>query len=57
MVVERQKALREVSRYNLTWVATQAVNETLRFELRIAGLAGNTNTKDLDEVRTRLDII
>jgi len=56
-VVERQKALREVSRYNLTWVATQAVNETLRFELRIAGLAGNTTTKDLDEVRTRLDIL
>jgi signal transduction histidine kinase len=56
-VVERQKALREVSRYNLTWVATQAVNETLRFELRIADLSGNANTKDLDEVRTRLDIL
>jgi two-component system, cell cycle sensor histidine kinase PleC len=56
-VVERQKALREVSRYNLTWVATQAVNETLRFELRIASLVSNANTKDLDEVRTRLDIL
>jgi signal transduction histidine kinase len=56
-VVERQKALREVSRYNLTWVATQAVNETLRFELQISDLAGNANTKDLDEVRTRLDIL
>jgi two-component system, cell cycle sensor histidine kinase PleC len=56
-VVERQKALREVSRYNLTWVATQAVNETLRFELRIADLADNANSADLDEVRTRLDIL
>src|SRR6516162_3528825 len=56
-VVERQNALREVSRYNLTWVATQAVNETLRFELRIADLAGNASTKDLAEVRTRLDIL
>ena len=56
-VVERQNALREVSRYNLTWVATQAVNETLRFELRIANLASNASTKDLEEVRTRLDIL
>src|SRR6516165_1062728 len=56
-VVERQKALREVSRYNLTWVATQAVNETLRFELRIASLSGNATTKNLDEARTRLDIL
>src|SRR6516162_4749530 len=56
-VLERQKALREVSRYNLTWVATQAVNETLRFELRIASLAGNATTKNLDEARTRLDIL
>ncbi len=56
-VVERQKALREVSRYNLTWVATQAVNETLRFELRIASLDGSAKTKDLEEVKTRLDIL
>ena len=57
VVVERQKTLREVSRYNLSWVASQAVNETLRFELRLAKLAENPTPDQLAEISTRLDIL
>jgi signal transduction histidine kinase len=56
-VVERQRALRDVSRYNLAWVASQAVNETLRFELRVADIANHVNLENVEEVRTRLDIL
>ena len=30
LIVERQTALQRVSRYNLTWLLSQATNETLR---------------------------
>ena len=56
-VVERQRALREVSRYNLAWVASQAVNETLRFELRIADSVNHADAEHAEEIRTRLDIL
>src|SRR5579884_1319652 len=56
-MVDRQKALREVSRYNLAWVASQAVNETLRFELRVAELPQPASVDDKDEIATRLDIL
>src|SRR5207249_3721501 len=57
VVVERQKTLREVSRYNLSWVASQAVNETMRFELQVAKLPDRPSADDLADIATRLDIL
>src|SRR5690606_32818691 len=56
-IVERQTALREVSRYNITWAASQAIAELQRFENEVAifGLPGGGVTKD--DVELRLDIL
>jgi signal transduction histidine kinase len=56
-VIERQQFLREVSRYNLAWVASQAVNEELRFRVQLMQTALSGKLDDVDEVRTRLDIL
>ena len=39
LIVERQDALRRVSRYNTAWLASQAVSELARLNERIAGHA------------------
>jgi signal transduction histidine kinase len=54
-VFEQQKALREVSRYNMVWAVSQAVAEFYRFEQRVAALA--TARADRDEVDLRFDIL
>jgi signal transduction histidine kinase len=56
-VGERQAQLREVSRYNLVWAASQALSEFYRLEERVAavGLAGSG--VGADEVALRFDII
>ncbi|MBV9997153.1 MAG: hypothetical protein JO127_18260, partial [Caulobacteraceae bacterium] len=35
-VMNRQQALREVSRYNMVWAVSQAIGEFYRFEARLA---------------------
>ena len=37
LVNERQEALKEVARYNASWIASQAVGEFMRLENRLAG--------------------
>ena len=54
-VFEQQKALREVSRYNMVWAVSQAVAEFYRFEQRIATFA--TSGADKDEVDLRFEIL
>src|SRR4051794_38556462 len=39
LIVERQDALQRVSRYNIAWLAGQAVSELARLNERIAGHA------------------
>jgi two-component system, cell cycle sensor histidine kinase PleC len=56
-VVERQATLREVSRYNVAWAVSQAVNETIRLELRLTMFGLPQSRVDADEVRLRLDIL
>jgi signal transduction histidine kinase len=56
-IVERQRALREVSRYNVAFAASQAVNETLRLEQRVAAFGLPNSTVDADEVRLRYEIL
>ena len=57
LTAERHDALRRVSRYNMTWLASQAGLEFVRLEQRVAaaGIAGSKS--DADEVQLRLDIL
>src|SRR4051794_2709134 len=54
-VFERQKAVREVSRYNMVWAVSQAVAEFYRFEQRVAAFAAAR--ADKDEVELRFEIL
>ena len=54
-VYEQQKALREVSRYNMVWAVSQAVAEFYRFEQRVAAFAAGRT--DRDEVDLRFQIL
>src|SRR5262249_38166810 len=54
-VIKRQDALREVARYNVAWAISQAVNETIRLEERVA--AFGRGAVDADEVQLRLEIV
>src|SRR5260221_5019564 len=56
-IVERQKALREVSRYNVAWAASQAVAELYRLELRVAAFRLPDSGVDKDEVLLRFGIL
>jgi signal transduction histidine kinase/ActR/RegA family two-component response regulator len=57
VIVDRQRALSEVSRYNVTWSVTQAVVELHRLELRIASLRLPNIGTDPDEVQLRFQIL
>jgi diguanylate cyclase (GGDEF)-like protein len=57
LIVERQDALQQVSRYNNTWLASQAVTELARLKERIASHALTDGVVDREEVQLRLDIL
>jgi signal transduction histidine kinase len=57
LVVERQRFLTEVSRYNLAFVGSQTVNEILNFEIAITRSALTRRPEDLDAAHTRLDVL
>lgn len=57
LIGERQEALQQVSRYNVTWLASQAVTELARLQQRIAATAVPGSGIDRDEVQLRLEIL
>ncbi len=57
LVVERQDALRQLSRYNAMWIASQAANEYMRLEEVIARTLVPGGQVNADEVQLRLDIV
>ncbi|AWM85365.1 bifunctional diguanylate cyclase/phosphodiesterase [Microvirga sp. 17 mud 1-3] len=57
LVVERQEALKQVSRYNTSWLASQAVSEFTRLEQRLSAFAAPGGGVDADEVALRYDIL
>jgi diguanylate cyclase (GGDEF)-like protein len=57
LVVERQNALKEVSRYNISWLASQAVSEYTRLGQRLNAFAVPGGGVDRDEVQLRFDIL
>ena len=57
LIVERQTALQRVSRYNLTWLLSQATNETLRLMELVSAAAVPGSNVDKDDVQLRLDVL
>ena len=57
LIVERQTALSQVSRYNTSWLASQALSEFTRFQQRVSGFSLSEGAISKDEVELRLDIL
>ncbi|MCB8819377.1 putative bifunctional diguanylate cyclase/phosphodiesterase [Microvirga rosea] len=57
LVVERQEALKQVSRYNTSWLASQAVSEFTRLEQRLSEFNTPDSNVDSSEVELRFDIL
>jgi diguanylate cyclase (GGDEF)-like protein len=57
LIIERQQALSGISRYNLTWAASQSVTELLRLEQVVATYALPDSDVDQDEIGVRLDVM
>ena len=56
-IVDREKALREVARYNSVWAVSQAIAEFYRFETRVAEYVLPGSSKNADEIKLRFDIL
>jgi PAS domain S-box-containing protein len=57
LIVQRQAALERVSRYNLTWLLSQAAHESLRLQEVISAAALPGSQIDADDVGLRLDVL
>lgn len=57
LIVQRQAALDRVSRYNLTWLLSQAAHESLRLQETIDAAALPGSKIDADAVALRLDVV
>lgn len=57
LIVRRQAALREVSRYNLTWLVSQAALEVSRLHGAIGAALVPGSEIDRDDTELRLDIV
>jgi len=53
LVVERQNALKQVSRYNVAWLVSQASTEFARLEQRLSALDNPSTGVSEDEVQLR----
>jgi diguanylate cyclase (GGDEF)-like protein len=57
LVVERQNALRLVSRHDATWEAAQGLSELVRLEHRLAEFGDPGTNVDEDEIKLRYEIL
>jgi diguanylate cyclase (GGDEF)-like protein len=57
LILQRQAALREASRYNATWLVSQAALEVSRLTAALAAFSDPGMATDADEVQLRLDIV
>src|SRR5882757_7089725 len=57
LVVERQAALEQVSRYNVAWLVSQGATEYARLEQRTSAFAAAGAGVSADEVQLRFDIV
>ena len=57
LIADRQNTLKDVSRYNICWLASQAVAEFTRLEEKIAAANMPGSPVDVDDVQLRFDIL
>ncbi|HTR17373.1 MAG TPA: EAL domain-containing protein [Acetobacteraceae bacterium] len=57
LIVDRQRTLSRVSRYNVTWDASQTLAEILRLETTVAAYAVPEGGSTKDQVQLRLQIV
>ena len=57
LILQRQSALRSVSRYNVTWLASQAATELGKLQQRVAATALPGSGVDADDVQLWLDVL
>jgi hypothetical protein len=57
LIIQRQTALREVSRYNATWLVSQAAMEVSRLTAALVAFGDTGTASDVDEVQLRHDIV
>ena len=57
LIAQRQAALREISRYNITWLVSQAALEVARLHGAIGAALTPGSGVDEDEIDLRLDIV
>ena len=57
LIADRQNTLKDVSRYNICWLASQAVAEFTRLEEKIAAANMPGSMVDVDDVQLRFDIL
>jgi len=57
LIVDRQNIIRQTARYNITWLASQAVVELERFQERIASFRVPSGGISADEVGLRYQIL
>lgn len=57
LIIERQSALRSVSRYNVTWLVSQAATELGKLQQRVAATALPGSGVDADDVQLWLDVL
>jgi diguanylate cyclase (GGDEF)-like protein len=57
LVIDRQQALEQVSRYNVAWLVGQAATEYARLEQRLSAYGWPDSPVSIDEVELRFDII
>src|SRR5260221_6865091 len=57
LIVKQQSDLDRVSRYNTTWLLSQAAQETLRLQEIIQAAALPNSTVDMDDVTLRADVV
>ena len=57
LIVQQQNALRDATRYNVTWMVSQAALEVARLTAVVGAYAAGSADVNRDEVRLRLDIV
>lgn len=57
LISENQRAITQLSNYNLAWISSQAAVELVRLNQRAAAFAAGDPMSDADEVQLRYDIL
>jgi signal transduction histidine kinase/DNA-binding response OmpR family regulator len=57
LMLRQQQVMGEISRYNVTWLTTQAAYEFARLQMVVGAYSAGALDVDRDEVQLRLDIV